>query len=714
MTPPVTTRSSASIVDLLCDKNSSAEEQFFLKAAIALSSARRETVFEDLVGSLAELVEADIAMIAVAIPAKPQSMQVLAMLVDGQWIRNREYDLTGSPCETVVGKAYRCYPRGVQQLFPMEELKVHNVSGYAGLPLTGTDGQSLGCMAVLTHAPLRSPERAEALLRLFSDRVVVEIERARTEAALKASEELYGAVFNAALDGIAMLTPGGMIVDVNPALVQLSGYRREELIGRSIYEFTPNFEHAKALRAKAFHERVVIDGKACSEGVTASKDGAPLSLEYRAVRVQFRGSLHILQIVRDISDRKRAEEERAALEEQLRHAQRMEIIGQLTGGIAHDFNNILTGLLGYVELAKDHAEHFGDDKLNRYFDRAHRSGARAKDLIQQMLKFSRGGRGSPRPVDLAQITRETMSLLESTLPASVAIVIKAPPSLPVTVHDPLQFEQVLVNLCINSRDAMNGVGQLTIELSERNCTDCFCCASCRQPVDGAFVELAITDTGPGIPPDVQRHMFEPFFSTKESNKGTGMGLAIVHGIVHEYGGHLVVKSEAGRGTTIRVLLPCDPDALTTPTPSPRTVHGPASQLQLRGRVLCVDDNREVGEFMRELLEGWGLTTTSFDDSLTAADHFRTHPEAYDFAILDQTMPQLTGTELATQLLQVRAQLPIVLYTGYSDQINEDSVRALGIRALVKKPLDIPHFRRLVESLLPGRGDTKEQQIASDS
>lgn len=700
MTPPITTKATAILNNLLRldERDTSAAEQLFLKAAIALSGAQRETVFDDLAHSLAELLEVDVAMIGVlGSGAGTGIVEALSLWVDGQWIRGYQYSVGGTPCETVIGKEFRFYAQGVQERFRDPDIKRFRIEGYAAFPLIGTDGVALGVIAVMTHARMLHAERVEALLRIFSDRVVVEIERARTESALKASEELYASVFNSALDGIALITTEGVIVDVNPALVRMSGYTREELLGRSVYEFVGN-------RAKTaeFYSSVSRDGKACSEGTTMRKDGTPCYCEYRATLVYFRGRPHYLQMVRDMTERKQAEDARNALEEQLRHAQRMEAIGQLTGGIAHDFNNILTGLLGYVEVAKEHAETLQDPKLTRYLDRAHRSGLRARNLVQQMLTFSRGQRGQPRPVDLAQITREMMALLESTLPSSIELSKNIPERVPLTVLDPIHFEQVLLNLVINSRDAMDGAGRLAIDLTERRCTDCFCCASCRLPIDGAFVELAITDSGPGIPPDVQQRMFEPFFSTKESGKGTGMGLAIVHGIVHEYGGHLVVKSEVGRGTTIRVLLPCDPAALSTPVPNPPACASRAARPPLAGRVLCVDDNPEVGEFMQELLEGWGLEVTRFEDSLAARTHFEAHPDDFDFVLLDQTMPGVTGLELATVLLAARPALPVLLYTGYSDQVNEQTVKAAGIRALIKKPLDIAHFRRQVESSLQNR------------
>jgi len=703
MTPPITTKATAILNNLLRldAQNATAAEQLFLKAAIALSSAQRETVFDDLTHSLIELLDVDVAMIGVLETGASAGMiEAISMWVDGQWVRNYRYGLAGTPCESVIGKEFKYYAQHVHERFADPDIKRLKIEGYAAFPLIGSDGVALGVIAVMTHARMAHADRVEALLRIFSERVVVEIERARTETALKASEELYSSVFNSALDGIAMITTEGVVVDVNPALVRTSGYAREDLLGHSVYEFVRD-----RTKAEAFYASVRQQGKACSEGTTTRKDGTPWDCEYRATLVHFRGRLHFLQMVRDITERKQAENARNALEAQLRQAQRMEAIGQLTGGIAHDFNNILTGLLGYVEVAKEHVESLNDPKLTRYLDRAHRSGLRARNLVQQMLTFSRGQRGQARPVDLAQITREMIALLESTLPSSIAVSKQIPERLPTTVLDPIHFEQVLLNLIINSRDAMNGVGKLTIELMERHCSDCFCCASCRQPLDGSFVELAITDSGPGIPPEVQQRMFEPFFSTKDSGKGTGMGLAIVHGIVHEYGGHLVVKSEPGRGTTIRVLLPCEPGAATSPAPAPQSCAGAAARPQLTGRVLCVDDNPEVGEFMQELLESWGLVVTRFEHSVAAHDHFDSHPDDFDFVLLDQTMPGMTGLELAVQLLAARPELPVMLYTGYSDQVNEDTVKAAGIRVLIKKPLDLAHFRRQVETLLQNRGAT---------
>ena len=357
MTPPITAKATAILNNLLRldQRDSSAAEQLFLKAAIALSSAQRETVFEDLTHSLAELLEVDVAMISVhGAGAHTSTMEAIALWVDGQWVKDYRYEMVNTPCATVIGNEFKFYARGVHQQFEDPEIKRLKIEGYAAFPLIGTDGGALGLIAVMTHARMLHADRVEALLRIFSDRVVVEIERARTESALKGSEELYASFFNSALDGIAMLTTEGIIVDVNPALITMSGYTREELLGQSIYDYVS--ERAKA---EAFYAIVRSAGKACNEGTTARKDGTPWYCEYRASLVHFRGRPHFMLMVRDITERKEAEDARAALEEQLRQAQRMETIGQLTGGIAHDFNNILAAILGYSNLALDR---FAPDK----------------------------------------------------------------------------------------------------------------------------------------------------------------------------------------------------------------------------------------------------------------------------------------------------------------------------------------------------------------
>ena len=253
-----------------------------------------------------------------------------------------------------------------------------------------------------------------------------------------------------------------------------------------------------------------------------------------------------------------AAEERAQLEAQLRQAQKMEAIGHLTGGIAHDFNNILQAIMGNLALASERQAELRDPQLGKYLDRAQHSARRARELIAQMLTFSRGQRGKRSQVALPDLVRDACKLLRSTLPSTIDLRLNLEDALPLLELDPVQVEQVVLNLCINARDAMNGSGAIRISLRQYSgilARTSPVCASCRQKVDGAYVELAVRDTGPGITPEVMERMFEPFFSTKDVGRGSGMGLSLAHGIVHEHGGHILVDSLLNDRTKFRVLLP---------------------------------------------------------------------------------------------------------------------------------------------------------------
>jgi signal transduction histidine kinase len=401
-------------------------------------------------------------------------------------------------------------------------------------------------------------------------------------------------------------------------------------------------------------------------------------------------------------ERRHADAARGQLETQLRQAQKMEAIGHLTGGIAHDFNNILTGITGYIVMAQEWQEGHGDERLHRYLERAQNSVQRARDLIQQMLTFSRGQHGEPRPLALAPVVGESLGLLKSTLPSSLEFTLESDPELPEVMADPVHVEQMLMNLCINARDAMQGSGRLDLALRAVTVAPGGVCASCRKPLRGEFVELAVSDNGPGISPEVAERMFEPFFSTKGVGKGSGMGLSTVHGIVHDGGGHILLDTEAGHGSTFRILLP--PLATASENVSePARDTGPqraGGRAPLHGKVLLVDDDPDVREFMTDRLASWGLDVNVCANAVEALDYFMDVDVPFDLLVVDQTMPKMTGTEFAALVLERFPDLPVILYTGYSDDLTEAQVQALGIRALVRKPVDDAGFYRLLEANLP--------------
>jgi PAS domain S-box-containing protein len=507
-------------------------------------------------------------------------------------------------------------------------------------------------------------------------------ERKHSEEALRASEEHYRAIFNASADGLLLRDADFRAVDVNPAFLALTGYAREEVIGerRVITMPVHDIEHAHELQRRAIAgEKVHIEGKGLR------KDGTHYDCEVDLSAMQYQGRPHVLGIVRDISARKQAETRREQLEAQLRQAQKMEAIGQLTGGIAHDFNNLLTSIMGYVVLATERESGHGDAKLAKYLEQAHLSCVRARDLIQQMLTFSRGQRGEPRPLSLPPFVKESVKLLRSSLPTTIEIETDLGREIPAVLLDPVQLDQILLNLCINARDAMGGIGTIRVAARSLRANE-LVCASCRQIVTGKFVELSVADSGPGIAPAVVDRMFEPFYTTKEVGKGSGMGLATVHGIVHEHGGHVIVDTAPGGGATFGVLFrPLQAEGADPLAPS-ETQRTPPRQ-SLRGHVMVVDDEDAVAEFMRDLLESWGLEVTSLTTATEARQLFERDPSRFDLVITDQTMPRMTGMDLAREMLARRADLPIILYSGFGEGIAQDQTLAAGIRALVKKPVD---------------------------
>jgi PAS domain S-box-containing protein len=543
------------------------------------------------------------------------------------------------------------------------------------------------------------------VLRIFAVRVNAELERVAAQQALRASQDSYREIFEASEDAIFVHDwHTGAILDANPQACASYGYSREEFRSVRLADISAGVPPYTESEGLGWIERAKTEGSTRFEWQRRSRDGSLHWDEVRLKAARIGGQLRVLAFTREITESKLAEERRQRLEAQLRQAQRMEAIGQLTGGIAHDFNNLLTGIMGYVALAAERESAIADRRLAGYLAQAQRSCVRARDLIQQMLMFSRGQRGAPRPVALGRLVEESMAALRPTLPAPLDLRVAVAPELPAARVDPLQVEQVLLNLVINARDACEGSGTVQVELRPAR-VDGLACSGCRGSVDGDWVELVVTDSGPGIPPAVIERIFEPFFSTKESSKGTGMGLAIVHGIVHEHGGHVLVDEAPGGGARFRVLWPALPEgsmdeALDAPAvpgaPPRRRIARPA----LAGSVLVVDDETTVGEFMRELLETWGLQADCVSSGQAALDLVAATPDRFDAVITDQSMPRMSGLRLAQALHAVRPGLPVIVYTGYAEGLARSELEMAGIRKVLRKPVEPGALEAALAAVLP--------------
>lgn len=800
------------------------------EAALAVSSAGSDRIFQELTRYLSTILDADYAFIGELMAGEPQRVSTRGIYGDGAYQENMSYVLATTPCRTVVGHGFRLFAADVGAQFPADgQLSALGLKSYAGYPLCDPAGRPIGVIAVLSRRPMQDEELVASVLKIFSVRAAAEIERQRAEAALRASEASYRAIFDAAEDAIFVHDADtGEIVDANPKACRAYGYSYDELCalpvdalcsgeppytgeeaarliaearrsGRPLQlewhrrnkdgslhwdelvlkmaeiagtprllaftrEITARKLAEDALRRSearlratveaAFdcvigmdaegrviefnpaaervfgHARSAAMGRQLAELIVPARHREPhsrglarylatghgpflgRSVELTALHAdghEFPVELAIgtaraaegdifIGYLRDITARKRAEVERNALEAQLRQAQKMEAIGHLAGGIAHDFNNLLAGILGYVVLGIERAEDDGDAVQARYLEQARLSCERARDLIGQMLTFSRGQRGAPRLLELGPLVVESLGLARPSFPAAVAIHSDFADDVPLVFADPVHIEQVLLNLCLNARDAMGGGGTLVVGVRHQPRVKGVCC-SCRQPVEGDYVELSVTDSGPGIAPAVMDRMFEPFFSTKGGGKGgghgSGMGLAMVHGIVHEQDGHVLVDTGSD-GTRFRVLL--RPRAAVGMASDDRG-HGrralPAGRLA--GRVLLVDDEPTVLGCMGELLQRWGVEVCAFSDPLAARARL-VAGERIDLLLTDQAMPGLSGVELARDAHAVRPALPVVLYSGNAHALPANG--ADGLAAVLDKPVDPQRLFALLARYLP--------------
>lgn len=559
-----------------------------------------------------------------------------------------------------------------------------------------SDGSLAWDEVVLKRVRLAGIDRILAVTREIT-------ERKEREQALSRSEDRLRATVEAALDCIIAMDSGGRIREFNPAAEQCFGYRREAVLGRPLADLIvpPRLRQAH----QRGMERYLMGGESRMLGrrveLTAMRaDGSEFPVELAMAEAQGVDGVVFVGYLRDITLQREAEQARAQLEAQLRQAQKMEAIGHLTGGVAHDFNNILTGIMGYLGMADDIARGLGHTRLQQYLARARHSGVRATELIQQMLTFSRGRRGDARAVAPAPLLADALRLVRATLPATVVLVRRLDASTPAIRFDAVQLEQILVNLCINSRDAMGGQGSLEISL---RCieTDAAVCTSCQKTFRGRHVALSVEDTGPGVPDEVLHRMFEPFFTTKAPGQGSGMGLATVHGIVHEHGGHIVVANRASGGAAFHVLLPPLDQAADPAAPGQDDGHlDPGTTAVLSGRVLLVDDDETAREFMTDLLGEWGLQVT-VSDSPRKAGVVDASGARFDVAILDHTMPHMTGLELARRLHADHPGLPVLLYSGYAEQLDAADLAAAGIHARLSKPVDTAELFHHLETLLAG-------------
>ncbi len=505
---------------------------------------------------------------------------------------------------------------------------------------------------------------------------------------LKESEEKYRNIFESFSDVYYRTDMDGIIKVMSPSITLHSGYLPEELIEKSIKELYFKSLARDILLKKLYNKGFLRnyelklkrkDGSLIDVSVNKrilwSNDGTPLAIE---------------GIMRDITERKNAEKEKRKLERQLREKQKLEAIGVLAGGIAHDFNNLLSAVIGYTYLALNYiSEQSGArENLQYVLDASYH----ATDLVKQILTFSRQGEQEKTPVNLSSVVKDVLKLLRATIPSTIAIRKNIDNDSKI-LADITQIHQILMNLCTNAAHAMKEKGgELEVSLSDIYIGENhFGPEPSLKP--GTYVKLTVSDTGHGMSEEIIEHIFEPYFTTKEKGEGTGLGLAVVHGIVESHGGEISVTSKEGKGTIFYVYFPkVEAEAgIEEENISPLT--GGSE------KILFVEDEKYLLNMAQRTLEDLGYKVTARRDSPEALEIFKKNPENFDLVITNETMPGLRGSELAKKLLSIRPDIPVILCTGYSNTINEEVAKAMGIKEFFLKPFDIKKVSRIIRKLL---------------
>lgn len=403
-------------------------------------------------------------------------------------------------------------------------------------------------------------------------------------------------------------------------------------------------------------------------------------------------------LLQDISERKQIEKEAGEMREQLAQASKMESIGHLTAGIAHDFNNMLGAMLGYTELSQHMLAAGKANAIEPYLAEIYKSGTRAKELIRQMLTFSRlspGETGGEVPITvLSTIVKEVLSMLRTSTPSTIDLNYSIETEglrariLPVNLH------QIMLNLVVNARDALGEYGRIDITLSQQH-YEHKPCSSCKLPISGDYVQIKVQDSGSGIPGHILNKIFDPFFTTKGVGKGTGMGLSVVHGLVHAQKGHILVTSSPENGTAVNILLPME-----TTDASPQVISNTISSVSMiKGiRVMLVDDEPALANMLNEFLSSQGAHIIAFTDPAKALEGFIQNADNFDIVITDETMPGMSGMLLSEKFLKVKPELPIILCTGYSDRATPEAAAQVGIAAFFYKPLNMNDLLQKIHTL----------------
>jgi two-component system CheB/CheR fusion protein len=581
----------------------------------------------------------------------------------------------------LVGKkCYRCYQGASRPCDPCPSLRALASGNTEVDVVPGPKGSPVEWIELFSY-PLKDPETDATTGVVEFVRDITE--RRRAEQLLAESEARFRGYVEAAPDGIVVIDEQGRYVDVNEAACRMLGYPRDELLSMPFFAQV----HPEDLPAGEQHfADLARTGRASGETRFNRKDGDLRHGMFEAVRLAER---RFLCFIRDITESKQ-------VLDQLRHAEKMQAVGQLAGGIAHDFNNQLSGVLGYADILREEAE--GNPLLVEYADNIIVAAKRASDLTSQLLAFSRKGKFLNTTVDMHRVVFEAANLLQRSIDKRIVIRQELRANPPTTMGDPTQLQNAVLNLALNARDAMPDGGKLTFATDTAELDEEACRARSLAVAPGRYLQVSVADTGVGIDGQIMERIFEPFFTTKERGRGTGMGLAAVYGTVKSHGGAVTVESQPGRGSTFVLHLPLS---------SARGLHTAAREPRERpvdgaAHVLLVDDEDIVRRMATTMLESLGYTVTACSDGAEAVEVYRERWRSFDLVILDLVMPVMDGEEAFAAMRRINPDAVVLVSSGYSIDRKAEGIIAQGAAGFIQKPFRTAELSRKVHDALGDR------------
>lgn len=512
-------------------------------------------------------------------------------------------------------------------------------------------------------------------------------ERKKAEKKLEESEERYRTVADFTYDWEQWIAPDGKFLYVSPSCRRVTGYQAQDFIDNpGLFLKMIHPEDYQAVKTH-FHDQPDNSDVEHFEFRILRKDGEERWISHSCHPVYNSEGQWLGHRAsnRDITDKKR-------LEGQLRQVQKMEAIGTLAGGIAHDFNNILTPILLGAELVQSVIPE--ENPAQKDLEKVIQAAERAKELVQQILTFSRQGEEERRPLEIIPVVKEVIKLIRASLPSTIEIKLRIEAIADIVTAAPIEIHQIIMNLCTNASHAMREKGGL-LEIALINeaikASDLMGADDLTRP--GSYVKLTVRDTGHGMDDRTRERIFDPFFTNKNRGEGTGLGLSVVHGIIESLGGTITVESEIQEGTTFNVYLPCTPrKAIEEPEKQESSPMGSE-------RILFIDDERAIANIYKKILERLGYKVTASDNVVEALNDFREDPGRFDLVVTDLTMPKMTGLELAKEILRLRPDLPIILCTGFSQETAAEEARQIGIQEILFKPIDRLTLAKTIRKLL---------------